>query len=54
MTVFFMSGTKVKQEWSLASVPLSDAYTDFMLSRQAMNCTPSILEFYEYTVRKFM
>jgi hypothetical protein len=28
--------TKVKQEWPLASVALRDAYTDFMLSRQAM------------------
>ena len=49
-----MSGTKVKQEWSLASVALRDAYTDFMLSRQAMNCTPSTLAFYHYTVGKFM
>ena len=32
---------------------LCDAYTDFMLSRQAMNCTPSTLEFYKYTVVKF-
>jgi hypothetical protein len=54
MTVFFTSGTIVKQEWPLASVALRDAYTDFMLSRQAMNCTPYTLAFYHYTVGKFM
>jgi site-specific recombinase XerD len=52
--VFFMSRTKTKQEWSLASVALRDAYTDFILSRQAMNCTPSTLAFYRYTAGKFL
>jgi site-specific recombinase XerD len=54
MAVFFMSQTKTKQEWSLASVALRDAYTDFILSRQAMNCTASTLEFYKYTAGKFL
>src|SRR5215216_7731208 len=54
VAVFFMSQTKTKQEWSLASVALRDAYTDFMLSRQAMNCSPSTLAFYRYTVGKFL
>ena len=46
--------TKVKQEWSLASVALRDAYTDFVLSRQAMQCTSATLEFYKYTAGKFL
>jgi site-specific recombinase XerD len=46
--------TKVKQEWSLASVALRDAYTDFILSRQAMRCSPATLEFYKYTAGKFL
>src|SRR5215207_4722348 len=54
MAVLFVSQTKTKQEWSLASVALRDAYTDFMLSRQAMNCTLSTLEFYKYTAGKFL
>jgi site-specific recombinase XerD len=54
MAVLFMSTTKTKQEWSLASVALCDGYTDFTLSREAMNCTPSTLVFYEYTVGKFL
>ena len=29
--------------WKLASLALTDAYTDFVLSRQAMNCTPAAL-----------
>jgi len=54
MAVLFMSRAKVKQDWSLASIALRDAYTDFMLSRQAMNCTPSILAFNKCTVGKFL
>ena len=48
-----MSETKAQQKWAFASVALRDAYTDFILSRQAMNCTPSILAFYRYTAGKF-
>jgi site-specific recombinase XerD len=54
MVVFMSAQTKAKQEWSLASVALRDAYTDFILSRQAMNCTPATLEFYKYTVGVFL
>src|SRR5215208_2247785 len=54
MAVFMSPRTKTKQEWSLASVALRDAYTDFYLSRQAMNCTPSTLAFYKYTAGKFL
>ncbi len=34
--------------WQLASVALQDAYTDFVLSRQAMRCTQDTLAFYGY------
>ncbi len=43
-----------KQQWTLASVALQDAYTDFILSRQAMQCSPATLEFYRYTAGKFL
>jgi integrase/recombinase XerD len=49
-----MPQTKTKQEWSLASVALRDAYTDFILSRQAMNCTPVTMTFYRFTAGKFL
>ena len=48
------SRTIVKQEWNLASVALTDAHTDFILSRQAMLCTPPTLEFYRYKAGKFL
>jgi site-specific recombinase XerD len=50
----FMSRTLEKPKWILASVALADAYTDFILSRQAMNCTPVTLEFYKYTAGVFL
>jgi site-specific recombinase XerD len=31
-----------------------DAYTDFILSRQAMNCTPVTMRFYRFTAGKFL
>ena len=60
--------TKVQQRWHLvpdaslpiheasgiASLALTDAYTDFILSRQAMNCAPATLEFYKYTAGAFL
>jgi integrase/recombinase XerD len=45
---------KTQTRWQLASFALRDAYTDFMLSRQAMNCTPTTLEFYKYTAGFFL
>ncbi len=45
---------KKQQQWTLASVALRDAYTDFILSRQAMNCAPATLEFYKYTAGVFI
>jgi hypothetical protein len=49
-----MSTAIVTQKWLFTSVELSDAYTDFILSRQAINCTPSTLAFYNFTVGKFL
>src|SRR5690349_16632947 len=48
------SRTQKKLQWNLASVALTDAYTDFILSRQAMNCTPATLSFYRYTAGAFL
>jgi site-specific recombinase XerD len=45
---------KTTQKWTLASVALTDAYTDFFLSRQAMRCTPETLTFYNFTAGKFI
>jgi site-specific recombinase XerD len=49
-----MSSRTVQQKWTLASVALTDAYTDFILSRQAMNCTPATLDFYKFTAGAFL
>ncbi len=40
--------------WQLTSASLQDAFTDFMLSRQAMNCTKATLDFYGYAIGNFM
>lgn len=45
----------VSQQWgNLVSVELSDAYTDFVLSRKAMQVTKATLEFYRHTAAKFL
>ena len=49
-----MSRTKTTQKWTLASVALIDAYTDFMLSRQAMNAKETTLDYYKYTMGVFL
>jgi integrase/recombinase XerD len=46
--------TQTKPEWSLVSVALTDAYTDFMLSRQAMRCAPATVQFYKFTLGTFL
>ena len=43
-----------QQKWYLASLALNDAYTDFILSRQAMQCKPATFEFYRYTTGVFL
>ena len=45
---------KTKLKWSFASVALHDAYTDFVLSRQAMNVASTTITFYHYTAGKFL
>ncbi len=45
---------KARLAWTLDSSGLNDPFTDFILSRQAMNCTPATLEFYRYTAGVFL
>lgn len=51
-----MSQTTTTQTWALASAAslLLDAFTDFILSRKAMNCRPVTLSLYRFTVGKFL
>lgn len=46
--------TDTKQKWALASYALNDAYTDFILSRQAMLCSPRTINWYTFTLGKVM
>ena len=41
-------------KWQFASAALQDAYIDFILSRQAMNCSIATLDFYKYTAGRFL
>ncbi|MDH5508108.1 MAG: tyrosine-type recombinase/integrase [Anaerolineae bacterium] len=41
-----------KQTWALASIDLQEAFTDFILSRQAMMCTPQTIRFYRFVLGK--
>ena len=52
--IFMLTKSSTTQQWTLASVALTDAYTDFILSRQAMQCSQATLEFYKYTAGKFL
>lgn len=49
-----MSPTVTQTKWTLASFALHDAYTDFILSRQAIQCTRATLEFYKHTAGAFL
>jgi len=46
--------TEIKPKWALASYALSDAYTDFILSRQAMLCLPRTISWYSFTLGKVL
>lgn len=46
--------TTIQQNSYLTSYALHDAYTDFILSRQAMRCSPATLQFYHYGTGKFV
>jgi site-specific recombinase XerD len=45
---------KLEPRSYLVSLDLIDAYTDFILSRQAINCTPATLDFYRNTAGAFL
>jgi integrase/recombinase XerD len=49
-----MSPPKNTQVSAQASAALVDAYTDFVLSRQAMNVSPYTMRFYRFTAGKFV
>jgi len=46
--------TDLQQKWAVASYELRDAYTDFILSRQAMLCSPKTIRFYHFTAGRFV
>jgi integrase/recombinase XerD len=46
--------THTIQRRYLASLALLGAYTDFILSRQAIQCSPATLQFYRYTAGTFL
>jgi site-specific recombinase XerD len=45
---------KTTQKWAVASVALQEAYTDFILSRQAMLCSEQTVLWYGKTTGKFV
>ena len=49
-------GTKKTKttSWALGSVELQDAYTDFILSRQAALCTDETMSYYRYSCGPFI
>ena len=48
------SQTQKRREWALASVVLNDAYTDFILSRKALLCSPATIKWYSWTLWKVL
>ncbi len=54
MVAKMAANKKTGQNRTLTSPKLVEAYTDFILSRQAMQCSPSTLEFYKYTAAVFL
>jgi len=45
---------KTQQKWAVASVALQEAYTDFILSRQAILCSEQTVIWYGKTAGKFV
>jgi len=43
---------QAQKKWALVSIPLQNAHTDFLLSRQAMMCTDKTIQFYTFTLGK--
>jgi site-specific recombinase XerD len=54
MAVYMSPKTSTTQKWTLDSVALQDAYTDFILSRQAALCSQNTMLFYRFTAGKFV
>ncbi|MCW5873452.1 MAG: tyrosine-type recombinase/integrase [Anaerolineales bacterium] len=48
------SSKETKQKWALASIELQEAYTDFILSRQAMLCSEQTMRWYGFTTGRFV
>jgi site-specific recombinase XerD len=48
------ANNKNSQSRALTSPELVEAYTDFLLSRQSMQCSPATMEFYKYTSGVFL
>jgi len=46
--------TSSQQKWILVSIALTDAYTDYIWSRQAMQCTTAMFDFYKYKAGVFL
>ena len=49
-----LAKTETKQAWALASYALNDAFTDFILSKAAILCSPRTLAWYSFTLGKVM
>jgi integrase/recombinase XerD len=45
--------TERQQKWALDSIALQDTFTDFVLSRQAILCSPATVKWYSWTLGKF-
>jgi site-specific recombinase XerD len=54
MAVFMSPKTETTQKWVLGSVALQDAYTDFILSRQAALVSKNTLLYYKFTTGLFI
>jgi site-specific recombinase XerD len=54
MAVFMSPKINSPQEWVLGSVALQDAYTDFILSRQAALVSKNTLLYYKFTTGLFI
>jgi integrase/recombinase XerD len=54
MVVFSMFKKNARPAWTIDSPSLHEHFLDFILSRQAKNCSPATLEFYRYTAGVFL
>ena len=54
MAVFLSHKQQTVTTWALDSVALQDAWTDFILSRQAALLSENTIKFYQYTAGRFV